>query len=598
MNIFNKILILSCSLLLLVSCNEERLYLDEGSESPLTITLQMPSSEDSSNGQSETSPRRIGLSPVVGSKNLYPEWAETDKVQVILRRGNEIYNLGRARVTNISANKRTATVNFDRRETPNVSPPYTLYLFAGNDNLASADAIGGGAWSAYCRYELQRAVGGYFHAPMFCQLEVKSDGVIPVAQFQHFGTYELLHVFNATNRPITFGHQGFDVKEPWYQASTTVWFYDEYDLSPHGEWDGDAESQIMTIMPGSENIIYSWYIPSGYPISNASLIANINGKFGVKSSNTFSSTVLPQRGYAYHMYASWDGEQLRIDPPSAIRLSLSSYELTVQKGYGGTVHILKGSGSYSVGSSNASVAGATLSRQTDGSTNINISAINAGKTVVTVSDQTTSFSAQINITVTEDALPYAEGSYADLGLPSGTLWATCNVGASVPEEAGWYVSWGELTEKSYYSTSNYYMFKAGNTSDLNNTQDVAMMVLGTKWRMPSYEQLAELLSCSWSWEKKNGVQGARVTGPSGQSIFLPAATFKESSGTPASGTYGSYWGRTHGNPSLSTPCGAELVFGTADYKIGFNASDFYFEMGPTGYCHCGRSVRPIYIGLK
>ena len=298
-----------CSFLIFTACSEDKFLNEENT--PLTITLQMP-------GKQETAIRhRIGLRTTGQSKDLIAEWNDNDQVQAILRRGNVKYDLGRARVTNISEDKRTATVNFDRRATPNIEPPYSIYLFSGNDHLASADMIGGGAWAAYCTYDMQRDVAGYFHAPLFCQLDVKQENQLPAAQFQHFGTYELLHVYNATNLPLTFVHQGFESETPWYQASTTVWFYDDYDLSPHGEWEGDSESHLMVILPGTENIVYSWYIPSGFPIKEARLIAKVNEEYGVKSSNTFTSSVLPQRGHAYHMYATWDGAELKFEKHAA-----------------------------------------------------------------------------------------------------------------------------------------------------------------------------------------------------------------------------------------------------------------------------------------
>ena len=578
------------SVLLLTACSEEQILDESPLPSSITLSLQMPSEPEPS------IQTRVGLQAIEHSKNLQARWSETDRVQAVLQQGKKVYDLGYSRVTNISDDKTSASVNlFINNNKISFASPFTLYLFTGNDNRASADSLDNGAWAAYCNFDIQRGILGYFHAPLFCQLEVKNPQNLPKANFRHFGTYELLHVYNATNLPISFTHQGFDIENPWYQASKTVWFYDGYDLSPHGEWDGDSESQDMIILPGKENIIYSWYIPSGFPISNATLFAKVNGKT-VKSINTFSSSVLPKCGHAYHLYASWDGEQLQFDQSAPVRLSLSSYELKVQKGYGGTIQILSGSGNYSVSCNKEKVAQAKLSKRVDGSMHVYITALSVDKAVVTVKDLTTRSTATINVTVTEEATPYAEGSYVDLGLPSGTLWATCNVGATKPEESGWYLSWGELTEKDYYSIGNYYMFKAGNTTDLSKNEDVATMVLGDDWCMPTYDQLVELLSCSWSWEKEEGVQGARVTGPSGQSIFLPASTFKDSSGSPALGTYGSYWGRTHGNTTSGIPCGAELVFGTSNWHTGWSSSDFYFEMGRTGWCFCGRSVRPVYIG--
>lgn len=279
-------------------------------------------------------------------------------------------------------------------------------------------------------------------------------------------------------------------------------------------------------------------------------------------------------------------------------VTLSSYSLSLMKGYGGAVRIMNGSGFYKAESLNLNVVKAEVESLKDGSFTVQITALEVGDCDVIVTDEVTQETQTIRVTVVNEA-EEINGSYIDMGLPSGTLWATCNVGSDTPEGNGWYVSWGEIAEKPFYSWSNYWLFSAYNTTDLNDGQDVACVTLGEGWRMPTMEELEELLTCSWSWEMYNGVQGARITGPNGNSIFMPAASFKDNSGSPTEGTYGSYWGRTHantvdwGNDGM-VPCGAELVFGTADYKIGFSLSDFYYEMGPTGGCMVGRSVRPVY----
>lgn len=274
-------------------------------------------------------------------------------------------------------------------------------------------------------------------------------------------------------------------------------------------------------------------------------------------------------------------------------LQLSSSVIRLMTGYGGAVRIVSGNGIYQVESNNEDVATASITQMKDSSYVVLITAVKAGEATLSVVDNVTKKSETILVTV-DDEPEYIDGKYVDMGLPSGTLWATCNVGADAPEEYGMYVSWGETEEKSYYSQSDYWLFEAGNTIDLNDGQDLACVKLEKGWRMPTMEELKELLTCTWSWEKYNGVQGARVIGPNGNSIFLPAASFKDNSSAPIEGTYGSYWGRTHANTVSSTPCGAELVFGTADYKTEFSITNFYFEMGPTGWCYCGRSVRPVY----
>ena len=141
-----------------------------------------------------------------------------------------------------------------------------------------------------------------------------------------------------------------------------------------------------------------------------------------------------------------------------------------------------------------------------------------------------------------------EHEYVDLGLPSGTLWATCNVGASTPEEYGSYYAWGETAPKEEYNWSTYkhcdgaentltkYCFAeehswSGSYTDyiekLKPSDDAAAVNWGYDWRMPNDAQLDELINDSYTTKEhvtKNGVSGLKITSKfNGKSIFLPGA---------------------------------------------------------------------------
>lgn len=281
-------------------------------------------------------------------------------------------------------------------------------------------------------------------------------------------------------------------------------------------------------------------------------------------------------------------------------LVLSSDALSIMVGYGGVIHIMSGSGDYEAVSANADVVTAIIELPEESNPRVAISALKEGSAKVTVTDKKSGEKKELSVTVTATA-PEIDTTvkYVDLGLKSGTLWATCNLGADAPEKYGVYLSWGELVEKNSYSPSNYTFASPGNQKDLTDANDAAVMTLGDKWRMPTVDELEELLLCSWSWESYKDVFGVRITGSNGNSIFLPAAAFKDDLMSNISvGTYGSYWGRTHANTvqgqGTLLPCGSELVFGIVDYKTDFHSSGFYYEMGPTGFCYCGRSIRPVY----
>ena len=137
----------------------------------------------------------------------------------------------------------------------------------------------------------------------------------------------------------------------------------------------------------------------------------------------------------------------------------------------------------------------------------------------------------------------------DLGLPSGTKWACCNVDASKPEEDGGYYAWGETTTKSEYSWKTYKLCDGTEESCHNfeksfySTQyDVAHVKWGAPWQMASLDDIMEFEDeCKSEWTTVNGVKGRRFTGPNGCSIFLPAAGCWDGSNLVYRGEKGCYW---------------------------------------------------------
>ena len=179
--------------------------------------------------------------------------------------------------------------------------------------------------------------------------------------------------------------------------------------------------------------------------------------------------------------------------------------------------------------------------------------------------------------------------YVDLGL--SVKWATCNVGANKPEDYGNYYAWGETSTKSDYTVSNCqtdrlsisqlqsqgYIDSEGN---LTSQYDAATANWGGKWRLPTKTEMQELIDkCTWTWTKQNGVKGYKVTGPNGNSIFLPAAGDRGWSSLHDAGSRGNYWS--------STPYEDNDYY--ADY-LSFNRNLHYVGDNFRSY---GRSVRSI-----
>ena len=147
----------------------------------------------------------------------------------------------------------------------------------------------------------------------------------------------------------------------------------------------------------------------------------------------------------------------------------------------------------------------------------------------------------------EPVTPPDEHEYVDLGLPSGTLWATCNVGANVPEEFGDFFAWGETEPKEGYSWETYKWCNGSfdnltkyctnssegivdNNTELEPEDDAAYVNWGSSWRMPTTDQQTELRTkCTWTWTTRKGVNGRLVTGPNGASLFLPASGYRNAS---------------------------------------------------------------------
>ena len=175
----------------------------------------------------------------------------------------------------------------------------------------------------------------------------------------------------------------------------------------------------------------------------------------------------------------------------------------------------------------------------------------------------------------------------DLGLPSGTKWACCNVGASSPKDYGGYYAWGEINEKTEYNWNTYIHTEGSKKtcynlgSDIAGTKyDVAHVKWGGGWHMPTLTQIQELIDNTTSeWTSKNGIVGSMFTGSNGSTIFLPAAG-RRGSEPDLTGSLGYYWSST---PREYGKCYAyDLYFHL--YGARWNYDD---------YRYYGLSVRPV-----
>ena len=187
--------------------------------------------------------------------------------------------------------------------------------------------------------------------------------------------------------------------------------------------------------------------------------------------------------------------------------------------------------------------------------------------------------------------------YVDLGLPSGLKWATCNVGATEINDKGVHYAWGETEEKTNFTRwENYrlcngtdeYMTRYNGHDDkkiLDLGDDVAHSKWGGDWRMPTKAEMQELCdNCTFESVKVNGMLGLKVKGPNGRCIFLPAASYKGSTGNVLLG-WMCYWSSTVSPDDYAYACSLEMFIGSPGQSYAANVK--------TAMRRLGYSIRPV-----
>ncbi|MBR0453901.1 MAG: InlB B-repeat-containing protein [Bacteroidales bacterium] len=227
----------------------------------------------------------------------------------------------------------------------------------------------------------------------------------------------------------------------------------------------------------------------------------------------------------------------------------------------------------------------------------------------------TSYTDGQEITLTQDITLYAQWNqeqvvsgtenghdYVDLGLPSGTKWAICNLGATAPEGYGDYFAWGEIAPKDDFSWETYKYCNGSETSltkycdnssygyngftdnktILDLSDDAARANWGGKWRIPTKAEQDELRNnCTWTLTTQNGVNGYKVTSKTnGNSIFLPAAGTRIGTSVSGVGSYGYYWS-------------SSLKESAPDYAYDFSFTSFNVGCYISGR-YVGRTVRAVF----
>lgn len=197
----------------------------------------------------------------------------------------------------------------------------------------------------------------------------------------------------------------------------------------------------------------------------------------------------------------------------------------------------------------------------------------------------------VTVLSTLSAQEITQGKEIDLGLPSRTIWAGWNIGAYSPEQYGDYYAWGEVAPKRSYNMSNYTHFDKDmrqfvyiGESISGTGYDVARQKWGGSWRIPSKNDFIELISlCKWTCYNYRGVDGYKVTGPNGNSIFFPSPGYRKESASYEVANKGRYW--------TSTLQSTDLTGGA--YHLEFVSGSMLYSCDYGCCCHWGVTIRPV-----
>lgn len=402
---------------LLSSCTEEMLNQSGGRQ--ITVNATIPGADTQANST------RVSFTQSDGSYNLVARWQEDDQIQLYVKQDKKIYTLAPTKVQNISQDGKSCTFAFQLPSDVDAARPYTIYGLHDVEGMIADDVV-------LAKSQLRRVFwsnGGKAVAPMWFQSTGGASSIY--AQFKHLGTYEVLHLKNTSKVGVMFRHRGFDVDVPWFKVYENTPLTDDYDPTQYVTEPGDAESANHFVGAGTTARILSWYIPSGGGINNAKMLAAIDSK-QVISSNAKSSKVKLQRGHAYHMYATWDGKELKFDQGDALwgELQLSTYSVQIPMGGDVEIQILNGSkqkANLKFDIPDDVVTGPTFT----GNASFKLHANKVGRTSVTVTDEVEKLKAVIEVEVFKEVvlvqtetitIPGTNVSFKMIGVEGGTFW--------------------------------------------------------------------------------------------------------------------------------------------------------------------------------
>ena len=318
-----KIFLALMMLAVLASCNKDAIY--DNSSRHIRINAYIPGVSDAT---------RAVMNPKENSLDMLMNWGEKDYFHLIVEQDGQFFDVRTDEmfgyiipISTISENRKSCTFEFDMPAGVDMTKDYKIF---GCNNM---EIVGIDAEEHACQFPdiMGAQIADSLYAPMYFIAE-KGDNLDKI-EFKHFTTYEILHITNTSNETISFHFEDdvFDVRERWFYLCYCI------DL-PGAKISGDDNFighfhswlENFEIRPGDSKLFFSNYVPTGKKIRDARLNAVINGQ-KVSSSNTLSSDVELEIGKAYHMYATWNGQELKFgkkDIRETIIYPTSSYELS------------------------------------------------------------------------------------------------------------------------------------------------------------------------------------------------------------------------------------------------------------------------------
>lgn len=297
-----KYIKIALGLISLTSCSVKE-NIQEQNTGNFTIQVNMP----------QTSVSRIGVTQENGSRDLIPKWRDGDvmKFYTFDNKGEHgsirVFHVGTSAVKNISDDGSTGSfsityptdASFDKWD------KFGLIGICGKESVVEGREIRVDASSF-------RANMSDFKAPVwFIEKEVGTSSV--VSSCKHFGVYEVLHITNNSNLAISLKFKGYEAEKLWYREKATFlpithYYSDQKEVSSID----NTEAPVQLISPGETAVFVSWYTPLETKLKDVTLVVEIDGN-EVRTSNKKSSEVTMQTGHAYHLYATWDGKDLKFD---------------------------------------------------------------------------------------------------------------------------------------------------------------------------------------------------------------------------------------------------------------------------------------------